>query len=85
NQNQGMQKLAQEEQALRKKIRTIEDRIMQYENNILFISKSKSAEKMRADIEAMINENKEEKKRLETKLKVLQSVRSAKRAEAPRS
>ncbi len=82
NQNQGLQKLIQEEQTLRKKIRSIEDKIMQYENNILFISKSKSAEKMRLEIEAMINENKEEKRRYEQKLKVLQSVRGTKRAEA---
>jgi hypothetical protein len=85
NQNQGLQKLISEEQSLRKKIRSIEDKIMQYENNILFISKSKSAEKMRADIEAMIAENKEEMRRLELKLKVLQSVRGTKRAEAPRA
>ena len=83
NQNQGLQKLIQEEQTLRKKIRSIEDKIMQYENNILFISKSKAAEKMRSEIEAMINENKEEKRRFEQKLKVLQSVRGTKRAEAP--
>ena len=63
-----------EERRLREKIKDLEGQINQFETNILFISRGKSGDALRADIQKKIDLIKNDKAALVAKLKVLKDV-----------
>lgn len=70
--------LKYEERKLKDKIKELDNQITQYETNILFISKGKSGDALRADIQKKIESVKRDKAQWADKLKVLKDVRSEK-------
>lgn len=65
-----------EERKLRDKIRELDSQIDQYETNVLFISKGKAGDALRADIQKKIESVKKDKAQIMEKLKVLRDVKS---------
>jgi hypothetical protein len=65
-----------EERKLRDKVKDLDAQIDQYETNILFISKGKAGDALRADIQKKIELVKKDKLALMEKLKVLREVKS---------
>ncbi|MCZ2355631.1 MAG: DUF349 domain-containing protein [Bacteroidia bacterium] len=65
-----------EERKIKDKIRLLEEKISQYENNILFISKGSSGDKLREVINAQITQTKSEAEKLNQTLKELKNAAS---------
>jgi hypothetical protein len=74
NQPNGAQRFQREERKYIKKIKALEDKIQQYENNVMFISQSKSGGMLRSEIESQITIAKELKERLEQRLEVMRKA-----------
>jgi hypothetical protein len=70
--------LKYEERKIKDKIKELDNQITQYETNILYISRGKSGDALRIDIQKKIESIKRDKSQLADKLKVLKDVRSEK-------
>ncbi len=67
-------KMFRKEQAIRKKLTTLENDIALWRNNLEFFAHSKTADKLRADFNSKIEEASKEVESLKTQLKVLQNM-----------
>jgi hypothetical protein len=67
-------KMFRKEQAIRKKLTTLENDIALWRNNLEFFAHSKTADKLRADFNSKIEEASKEVESLKTQLKVLQNL-----------
>lgn len=65
-----------EERKLRDKVRDLDAQIDQYETNVLFISKGKAGDALRADIQKKVEQVKKDKAQILEKLKVLREVKT---------
>lgn len=65
-----------EEKKLRDKVRELDSQIDQYETNVLFISKGKAGDALRADIQKKVEQVKKDKAQILEKLKVLREVKT---------
>jgi hypothetical protein len=77
NQPNGVQRFQREERRYIKKIKALEDKIQQYENNIMFISQGKNGGMLRNEIESQITTAKELKERLEQRLEIMRKASGA--------
>lgn len=76
NQPDGQQRVNKEEKKFVKKLRSLEDKIQQYETNIQFISKGGKSDDFRKEIERKIEEAKRQKDALERRIKAMTEAKT---------
>jgi len=79
---QNIDRLIREQKKLERRVQEANEKIGQYENNILFISRGKSGEPLRKEIQGRIDQEDEQRQVLQRKLKQLKrSIREIREAE----
>jgi hypothetical protein len=70
----GLMILQREEKKLQGRIKQVDDSISQFENNMAFITKAKSGDKLRADMEGRIEEARQQRNSMAEQLKALRKI-----------